>query len=150
MKILLLNGVNMNMLGKRDNTLYGSDTLATLEQKVQDFAKSLGAELVCAQSNIEGELVNILQQTDCDAVVFNAGAYAHYSYALRDCIECINIPVVNVHMSNIYARESFRHTDVLASVCSANFVGQGIQSYFDAVEFLVKNDSVLNLLFTNF
>ena len=150
MKILLLNGVNMNMLGKRDNTLYGSDTLATLEQKVQDFAKSLGAELICAQSNIEGELVNILQQTDCDAVVFNAGAYAHYSYALRDCIECINIPVVNVHMSNIYARESFRHTDVLASVCSANFVGQGIQSYFDAVEFLVKNDSVLNLLFNNF
>lgn len=140
----------MNMLGKRDHTLYGSDTLATLEQKVTDFAKSLGAELVCAQSNIEGELVNILQQTDCDAVVFNAGAYAHYSYALRDCIECLNIPVVDVHMSNIYARETFRHTDVLASVCSANFVGQGIQSYFDAVEFLVKNDSVLNLLFTNF
>lgn len=150
MKILLLNGVNMNMLGKRDHTLYGSDTLATLEQKVQAHAQSLGCQLVCAQSNIEGELVNILQQTDCDAVVFNAGAYAHYSYALRDCIECLDIPVVNVHMSNIYARESFRHTDVLASVCTANFVGQGIQSYFDAVDFLAQNADTINLLFKNF
>ena len=143
MKILLLNGVNMNMLGKRDPSLYGSDTLATLEQKVQQFAKTLGAEVVCAQSNIEGELVNILQQTDCDAVVLNAGAYSHYSYALRDCIECINIPVVDVHMSNIYARETFRHTDVLADVCVANFVGRGIQGYFDAVEFIVNNHTTL-------
>ena len=143
MKILLLNGVNMNMLGKRDPSLYGSDTLATLEQKVQQFAKTLGAEVVCAQSNIEGELVNILQQTDCDAVVLNAGAYSHYSYALRDCIECIGIPVIQVHMSNIYARETFRHTDVLADVCVANFVGRGIQGYFDAVEFLVNNHTTL-------
>lgn len=150
MKILLLNGVNMNMLGKRDHSLYGADTLPMLEKKVQDFAKTLGAEVVCAQSNIEGELVNILQQTDCDAVVFNAGAYAHYSYALRDCIECIGIPVAEVHMSNIYARESFRHTDVLAGVCVVNFVGKGIQSYFDAVEFLVKNNGTLNLLFEEF
>ena len=143
MKILLLNGVNMNMLGKRDPSLYGSDTLATLEQKVQQFAKTLGSEVVCAQSNIEGELVNILQQTDCDAVVLNAGAYSHYSYALRDCIECIGIPVIQVHMSNIYARETFRHTDVLADVCVANFVGRGIQGYFDAVEFLVNNHTTL-------
>ena len=150
MKILLLNGVNMNMLGKRDHTLYGSDTLATLEQKVQTYAQTLGADVVCAQSNIEGELVNILQQTDCDAVVLNAGAYSHYSYALRDCIECIGIPVVEVHMSNIYARESFRHTDVLAPVCVANFVGQGIKSYFDAVEFLVNHHDTLQLLLNNF
>lgn len=133
----------MNMLGKRDHTLYGSDTLATLEQKVQQFAQNIGVEVVCAQSNIEGELVNILQQTDCDAVVLNAGAYSHYSYALRDCIECIGIPVVEVHMSNIYARESFRHTDVLADVCVANFVGRGIQGYFDAVEFLANNHSTI-------
>ncbi|MBR2986092.1 MAG: 3-dehydroquinate dehydratase [Clostridia bacterium] len=149
MKILLLNGVNMNMLGKRDPSLYGSDTLATLEQKVQQFAKTLGAEVVCAQSNIEGELVNILQQTDCDAVVLNAGAYSHYSYALRDCIECIGIPVIEVHMSNIYARETFRHTDVLADVCVANFVGRGIQGYFDAVEFLVNNHTTLQFIMDN-
>ncbi len=137
MKILLLNGVNMNMLGKRDHSIYGSDTLPVLEQKVWQFAGSLGAELVCTQSNIEGELVNILQQTDCDGVVFNAGAYSHYSYALRDCIECIAKPVVEVHMSNIYEREPFRHTDVLADVCAQTFLGRGIDSYFDAVKYLV-------------
>lgn len=139
MKILLLNGVNMNMLGKRDHTLYGSDTLATLEQKVQAYAKTLGAEVICAQSNIEGELVNILQQTNCDAVVFNAGAYSHYSYALRDCIECISIPVIEVHMSNIYKRESFRHVDVLQDVCKATFFGKGLQSYLDAINYIVNN-----------
>lgn len=139
MKILLLNGVNMNMLGKRDHTLYGSDTLPTLEQKVQAYAQTLGAEVICAQSNVEGELVNILQQTTCDAVVFNAGAYSHYSYALRDCIECISLPVVEVHMSDIYQREPFRHVDVLADVCQKTFLGKGIQSYFDAIDFIVNN-----------
>lgn len=139
MKILLLNGVNMNMLGKRDQTLYGSDTLPMLEQKVQAYAQKLGADVICAQSNIEGELVNVLQQTTCDAVVFNAGAYSHYSYALRDCIECISVPVVEVHMSDIYKREPFRHVDVLADVCKKTFLGKGIQSYFDAINFIVNN-----------
>lgn len=129
----------MNMLGKRDHTLYGSDTLPMLEQKVQTYAQTLGAEVICAQSNIEGELVNILQQTTCDAVVFNAGAYSHYSYALRDCIECISVPVVEVHMSDIYQREPFRHVDVLADVCQKTFFGKGIQSYFDAIDFIVNN-----------
>lgn len=139
MKILLLNGVNMNMLGKRDQTLYGSDTLPMLEQKVQAYAQKLGADVICAQSNVEGELVNVLQQTTCDAVVFNAGAYSHYSYALRDCIECISVPVVEVHMSDIYKREPFRHVDVLADVCKKTFLGKGIQSYFDAINFIVNN-----------
>ena len=139
MKILLLNGVNMNMLGKRDQTLYGSDTLPMLEQKVQAYAQKLGADVICTQSNIEGELVNVLQQTTCDAVVFNAGAYSHYSYALRDCIECISVPVVEVHMSDIYKREPFRHVDVLADVCKKTFLGKGIQSYFDAINFIVNN-----------
>lgn len=139
MKILLLNGVNMNMLGKRDHTLYGPDSLPTLERKVQAYAQTLGAQVVCAQSNVEGELVNILQQTTCNAVVFNAGAYSHYSYALRDCIECISVPVVEVHMSDIYKREPFRHVDVLADVCQKTFLGKGIQSYFDAIDFIVNN-----------
>ena len=139
MKILLLNGVNLNMLGRRDSRHYGTDTLAELEQKVTNHAKALGVEVVCMQSNVEGELVNVLQQTDCDAVIFNAGAYSHYSYALRDCIECIPTPVVEVHMSNVYERESFRHTDVLAEVCAKQFYGKGVQSYFDAVDFLATN-----------
>ena len=143
MRILIINGVNLNMLGYREPEQYGSITLKELEKELHAYSFHLGIDIETFQSNIEGELVNILQQTDCDAVVLNAGAYSHYSYALRDCIECINIPVVDVHMSNIYARETFRHTDVLADVCVANFVGRGIQGYFDAVEFLVNNHTTL-------
>ena len=138
MKILLLNGVNLNMLGKRDSRYYGSDTLPQLEQKLTKYAKEHGVTLVCAHSNIEGELVNILQQTKCSAVVFNAGAYSHYSYALRDCIECISVPVAEVHMSNIYEREAFRHNDVIADVCAARFYGKGINSYIEAIDYFVN------------
>ena len=142
MKILLLNGVNLNMLGKRDSRYYGRDTLQQLEEKLTKHAANLGVELVCAQSNIEGELVNILQQTDCNGVVFNAGAYSHYSYALRDCIECVTTPVVEVHMSDIYQREQFRHNDVLADVCVARFYGNGIGSYIDAIDYFVKQNNL--------
>lgn len=138
MKILLLNGVNMNMLGKRNPELYGSDTLRQLEEKVQSFASTQGAEVECRQSNCEGALVDILQQTDADAVVLNAAAYSHYSIALRDCIECLSVPVVEVHMTNVSKRESFRRTDVLRDVCKGYFAGRGLQSYLDAVEFLVN------------
>lgn len=134
MKILLLNGVNMNMLGKRNSAYYGEDTLAELEQKVIVYAKERGAYVECKQSNIEGELINILQKTDCQAVVLNAGAYSHYSYALRDCIECIGVPVIEVHMSDIYNREDFRKVDVLRDVASGCYYGKGIQSYFDAID----------------
>ena len=138
MKILLLNGVNMNMLGKRKPSLYGAQTLLQLEQQVAAHALTRGASVVAMQSNLEGELVNILQQTDADAVVINAGAYSHYSIALRDCIEDMSVPVVEVHMTDIYAREEFRHVDVLADVCTARFYGKGVQSYLDAVDFLTK------------
>lgn len=138
MKILLLNGVNMNMLGKRNADYYGMDTLAELEQKVIAYAKERGVAVVCAQSNCEGKLVNMLQQADCNAVIFNAGAYSHYSYALRDCIECIDVPVIEVHMSDIYNREDFRKVDVLKDVCAGYCYGKGIQSYFDAVDCVLK------------
>ena len=138
MKILLLNGVNMNMLGKRAANLYGSDTLQTLQQTVVDFANTPGIQVECQQSNSEGTLVDILQQTTADAVVFNAGAYSHYSIALRDCIECMSVPVVEVHMTDIYQREPFRHVDVLKDVCVAQFLGKGVQSYLDAVAYLAK------------
>ena len=141
MRILLLNGVNLNMLGKRDSRYYGTDTLEQLQQKVCEYAAKLNVEVVCKQSNVEGELVNLLQQTDCDAVIFNAGAYSHYSYALRDCIECIEPPVVEVHLSDVYAREEFRHVDVLTDVCAARFYGKGVQSYFDAVDFILQNSN---------
>ena len=128
----------MNMLGKRKPSLYGVQTLLQLEQQVAAHALTRGASVVAMQSNIEGELVNILQQTDADAVVINAGAYSHYSIALRDCIEDMSVPVVEVHMTDIYAREEFRHVDVLADVCTARFYGKGVQSYLDAVDFLTK------------
>lgn len=140
MKILLLNGVNMNMLGKRDNALYGSDTLKELENKVRSYAKSkYGIKTVTAQSNEEGVLVNVLQNARCGAVIFNAGAYSHYSYALRDCIECLSVPVVDVHMTDIYRREDFRSNDVLKEVCAAQFYGKGVQSYLDAVDFVADS-----------
>lgn len=138
MKILLLNGVNLNMLGKRDSRYYGTVTLNELQQQVCDYAQGLDIAVECKHSNIEGELVNILQQTDAIAVIFNAGAYSHYSYALRDCIECLSVPVVEVHLSNIYEREEFRHVDVIADVCAARFYGKGVQSYLDAVDYIAK------------
>lgn len=144
MNILLLNGVNMNMLGQRDASLYGTQTLAQLEVAVCTYAAERGAQVSCLQSNSEGALVDILQQTTCDAVVFNAGAYSHYSYALRDCIECIGVPVAEVHMTNVDAREPFRRTDVLADVCAARFVGKGLQSYLDAVDYLLANHAPKN------
>ncbi len=138
MKILVLNGVNLNMLGKRDPDLYGRDSLSDLEKKICAHITVRGASAVCLQSNCEGELVNILQQTDCDGVIFNAGAYSHYSYALRDCIECVSVPVVEVHMTDVAKREQFRHIDVLADVCAARFTGKGLQSYLDAADFLLN------------
>lgn len=140
MKILLLNGVNMNMLGRRDPLLYGSQTLQQLQNSVVKYANSLGVEVMCKQSNHEGVLVDWLQQTDADAVVLNAGAYSHYSYALRDCIESLSIPVVEVHMTNVNARETFRHTDVLKDVCAGYFAGKGVQSYLDAVQFIANKN----------
>lgn len=138
MKILLLNGANLNMLGKRDPSLYGAQTLAQLQKQVRLYAKQLGAKLISKHSNSEGALIDLLQRVKADAVVLNAGAYSHYSYALRDCIECLGVPVAEVHMTDIYAREEFRHTDVLKDVCAATFIGNGVQSYLDAVKYLVN------------
>lgn len=138
MKILLLNGANLNMLGKRDPALYGTQTLAELQRQVCAYAKQLGANVTAKHSNSEGRLIDLLQRTKVDAVILNAGAYSHYSYALRDCIECLGVPVAEVHMTDVYAREEFRHTDVLKDVCAASFVGNGVQSYLDAVKYLVN------------
>ena len=139
MKILLLNGPNMNMLGKRDPYYYGYQTLSEFEKAVVDCAAKYDIEVECHQSNSEGTLMDILQQSDCDAAIFNAGAYSHYSYSLRDCIDCLPYPVVEVHMSDVARREeAFRHVDVLKEVCNAYFCGNGVGSYLQGVEFLAK------------
>ncbi len=131
MKILILHGPNLNLLGTREPEIYGSLTLADINTKLVELAEEYHAELVCKQSNHEGDLVDALQDARlwADGVVFNPGAYTHTSIALRDAISAIGIPVVEVHLSNVYAREEFRHVSMISAVCKGKVVGFGWRSY---------------------
>ena len=137
MKFLVINGVNLNLTGKREKSVYGTATLDEINAKITAYCKENGDEAEFYQSNIEGELVNKLHQAflekSCDGILLNAGAFTHYSYALRDAIAAIDIPVVEVHMSNVHAREDFRHTSVLSEVCKAVVCGFGAGSYLAAI-----------------
>ncbi len=131
MKILVINGVNMNMLGLREPEKYGHVTLEQLETSLKEFARKLNIELDCWQSNIEGEIVEKIQKSrnDYDGIVLNAGAYTHTSVAIRDAINAVNAKVVEIHMTNIHAREEFRHISLIAPVCIGQICGFGIDSY---------------------
>lgn len=144
MKILLVNGPNLNMLGKRDPKQYGSFTLADIEKLFKERAAELGFEAECFQSNHEGEIVQKLHEARETAagIVINAGAFTHYSYAIRDAIDVTGLPVMEVHISNIHERESFRHTSVIRAVCVGQIAGFGIKSYTMGLEQLV-NDFIL-------
>lgn len=137
MKFLVLNGVNLNLTGLREKGVYGTETLEEINGKIAAFAKENGDSVDFYQSNVEGELVNKLHEAflkgGYDGIVFNAGAHTHYSYALRDAIAAINIPVVEVHMSNVHAREEFRHHSVLSEVCKGVVCGFGWKSYVMAM-----------------
>ncbi|MFD0774280.1 type II 3-dehydroquinate dehydratase [Streptomonospora algeriensis] len=129
-RVLLLNGPNLNLLGSRDPRQYGSVTLAGIERRVQALGAELGAAVECAQSNHEGVLVEQVHRArELDGVVFNPGAFAHYSIALRDAIDAVDAPCVEVHISNVYAREEFRHTSVTAPVCQGYIAGCGPAGY---------------------
>lgn len=136
MKLLILNGVNLNLTGKREKGVYGEETLDSINAELKAFAKAHGYEIECVQSNLEGELCTQIQSAEgvYDGIVLNAGAFTHYSIALRDAIAAVSVPVVEVHMSNVHAREEFRHKSVLTEVCKGEILGFGKVSYILAME----------------
>ena len=134
MKLLILNGVNLNMTGRREPGVYGTQTLEDINAEIAAFCKARGAQCEFFQSNLEGEICTKIQSTDADGIVLNAGAFTHYSYAIRDAIASVRTPVVEVHMSNVHAREEFRKTSVLSPVCRGTMFGFGKNSYILAAE----------------
>ncbi len=146
MKILVINGVNMNMLGFREQEKYGTMTLKDLEKELYAFSFELGIDINTYQSNYEGEIVEKIHNAkeEFDGIVINAGAYTHTSIAIRDAISAVEIPTVEVHMTNIYKREEFRHHSYLSGVCLGQISGFGINSYKlglkAIVDYLIKDN----------
>lgn len=131
MKILIINGPNLNLLGEREPSVYGGDSLQSINDELYAMAREMGNDVSFFQSNSEGSIVDRLHDArlECDGVILNAGAYTHYSYAIRDAISAIKIPVIEVHMSNVDSRDDFRSKSVIAPVCRGSISGFGKYSY---------------------
>ncbi len=136
MKILIINGPNLNLLGTREPQIYGN---VSFESYLIELKSRVDCELEYFQSNVEGEIINVLQRASCDGIVLNAGGYSHTSVAIRDCVASISIPVVEVHISNIAGRESFRHESLLSPVCKGCIFGFGLKGYELAVRSILVN-----------
>lgn len=142
MKILVIHGPNLNLLGEREPGIYGHDSFESINAEIVALAKELGHECEVFQSNHEGAIVDKLHEArlSFDGIVLNAGAYTHYSYAIRDAIAAIKPPVIEVHLSNIHARDGFRHESVIAPVCAGQISGFGKTSYFLGIRALDRID----------
>ncbi|MFN5633800.1 MAG: type II 3-dehydroquinate dehydratase [Flavobacteriia bacterium] len=136
MRILLVNGPNLNLLGKREPQIYGNQSF---EEYLEDVKTLSTSEISYFQSNVEGELINVIQASDHDGIILNAGGYTHTSVALRDCIAAIGIPVVEVHISNITSREEFRHTSLISPVAAGCIFGFGMDGYRLAIHYFESN-----------
>lgn len=147
MRVLVINGPNLNMLGMRDKKIYGEESYSDLCEHIKKTASLLNMDVDIFQSNSEGAIIDRIQDA-CydifDGVVINAGAYTHYSYAIHDALEILHCPVIEVHLSNIEEREDFRRHSVIADVATARFFGKGFQSYDDALNFLLKGVEITN------
>ena len=130
-KILLINGPNLNLLGKREPEIYGATTLEQLAAQLKESASAAGFELIAFQSNHEGEIIDCIHReaAECVGLIINPGAFTHYSYAIRDAIAAVAVKTIEVHISNVYAREPFRHESVIAPVCVGQISGLGIEGY---------------------
>lgn len=141
MKIAVINGPNLNFLGIREPDIYGNTTLKTLEEQLIQYGNEKGITVTCFQSNSEGSLIDFIQKCywdKIDGIIINPGAYTHYSYALCDAIKSVSLPVIEVHISNIYKREDFRKNSVTASSCIGIIGGFGLNGYFMAIDALIK------------
>ena len=141
MTILVINGPNLNFLGIREKGIYGTENFDALLERLNKKAEELQVDLQTFQSNCEGEIIDRIQQAymdQVDGIIINPGAYTHYSYAIRDALASITVPIIEVHISNVHKREEFRHVSVTAPVCTGQIVGLGLQGYELAMEAIVR------------
>ena len=142
MNVLIINGPNLNMLGYRNPEIYGNLSYQNLEEYIHGYATDRQVDVEFYQSNHDGDIIDRIQKAcidSCDGIIINAGAYAHYSYAIRDALEMCEFPKVEVHISNVMEREEFRHKLVLSEVCNHTIFGEGIKGYLLAIDFLLDN-----------
>jgi 3-dehydroquinate dehydratase-2 len=140
MNILVINGPNLNMLGIRDKNIYGDKSYKDLVRLIKDYCKKNNVKVKCVQSNYEGKIIDYIQKSlnKVDGIVINAGAYTHYSIAIKDALNSVKIKCVEVHISNIYEREDFRRVSVIKDECIASIVGKGFDGYLEAIDILRK------------